>query len=472
MVALNDDDIKLIQSQCDYQILTATVVRLYLANHSEYQYSLTGGLALVNTNTHSLFTIVDLKTGATVWDHPITTDIKYLQEKPFFHSFVGQTCIVGFSFADEDDAAVFYNKFTKRQSIAAVPISKQLGSNGSLNDKSNITVEDDSGRKKSKKDSSIGGFFGFGRKNTKEKKSKIDKSQITGPTNFQHLSHVGYSASTGFSVQNIPLEWKIIFEKAGITDEQLQDKKNRKVIKQYMKENAGLLTGSAPPPPAAAGNTAPAPPASRRAPPPPPPSRGRAPPPPPPSIGSVQSRDPPAVPAAVAPKPPPPVARPTPSIPERVTPSIPDRVVPSIPDRQTPAIPSRATPSIPDRAPAPPQRGGPPPPMMGGGPPPPPPPPPAGGAPPPPPPPAVGGPPPPPRGGPTPAARPPPAATGGRANLLEEIQKGKKLNSVKNNPIETPPPKATTGDALADGLRNALENRFAAINGTGNFNLD
>lgn len=42
----------------------------------------------------------------------------------------------------------------------------------------------------------------------------------------------------------ITLEWKIIFQKAGITDEQLQDKKQQKVIKKFMKENAGLVASA------------------------------------------------------------------------------------------------------------------------------------------------------------------------------------------------------------------------------------
>jgi hypothetical protein len=42
-------------------------------------------------------------------------------------------------------------------------------------------------------------------------------------------------------VQNIPPEWKIIFQKAGITDEQLQDKKQMKVVKKFMKQNAALV---------------------------------------------------------------------------------------------------------------------------------------------------------------------------------------------------------------------------------------
>ena len=40
----------------------------------------------------------------------------------------------------------------------------------------------------------------------------------------QHLSHIGYDAENGFDVNNIPDEWQKLFDKAGVTKEQLQDK--------------------------------------------------------------------------------------------------------------------------------------------------------------------------------------------------------------------------------------------------------
>ena len=59
------------------------------------------------------------------------------------------------------------------------------------------------------------------------------------------MSHVGFSATSGFDLKNIPPEWKIIFDKAGITQEQLQDKKQLKVVKRFMKQNAGLVGATA-----------------------------------------------------------------------------------------------------------------------------------------------------------------------------------------------------------------------------------
>ena len=205
--------------------------------------------------------------------------------------------MVGFSFADEQDAAVFMERVQNKENYVPrfsasqhppspkapipiksapsnpIPVSREPFPISSVPSLSNEKITE----KKERKESG-GGLFGFGRKNTSSKKGKIDASMISAPKNFEHVSHVGYSAQSGFSVENIPLEWKLIFQKAGITDEQLQDKKQRKVVKQFMRDNANLVSGTTQQ--AVASQSSP--PQQRRAPPPPPPSR-RAPPPAPPS---------------------------------------------------------------------------------------------------------------------------------------------------------------------------------------------
>jgi hypothetical protein len=200
--------------------------------------------------------------------------------------------MIGFSFADELEAAQFLDRVQNKERFllgvvaskpavsptTTVPESPRPSSVTSTPPPQPIPPPQTTApaiisidRKDPKKDSS-GGFFGFGaRKETTIKKGKLDKSMIGAPTDFQHVSHVGYSAQSGFSVQNIPMEWKIIFQKAGITDEQLQDKKQKKVVKQFMKDNAHLLGGVSSP---ALAQPAPGSSQPKRAPPPPPPSRG------------------------------------------------------------------------------------------------------------------------------------------------------------------------------------------------------
>jgi Wiskott-Aldrich syndrome protein len=248
----------------------------------------------------------------------IQGDIKYKQDKSCFHSFVGTSNMVGLSFADEEDSLDFKEKVMNREQYT--PAQKLVPTPVQQIDKS----LQDSSESLSKK--SNGGLFG--RKSTKETKSKIDKSMISGPTDFQHVSHVGFSTTTGYNVQNIPTEWKLIFEKAGITDEQLKDRKQMKLAKKFMRDNAGLLDTQKAEQPSSQL------PATRKAaPPPPPPSRA--------SISGTSSR--PQTNERAAPPPPARAAtKPdTPIVPARVqnTPAIP----PTIPTR------SQIPPTIPDR---------------------------------------------------------------------------------------------------------------------------
>ncbi|KAI8921813.1 hypothetical protein BC831DRAFT_475328 [Entophlyctis helioformis] len=286
-------------------VLASTVARLYEAKASPHEYSfsgLVGAVALVRSPAGAFaFKLISLNGGQILWEQDVSRDVKYVQDRPFFHSFLGQSCMIGFSFADEDEAASFHDTFARKESLAPTPapapmpaptpapipvaapapspVPAQIQQQGMTRSTSSDSV----GSKQSKKESGGGGFFGRNRSKTTGKKGKIDKSMISAPSNFEHVSHVGYDPKTGFSAQNIPMEWKIIFQKAGITEEQLQDKKTAKKVAKFMKEHADQLGrpnaaisasagAAAPASSSAAQASAPA----RRVPPPPPPSRGTA----------------------------------------------------------------------------------------------------------------------------------------------------------------------------------------------------
>ena len=40
---------------------------------------------------------------------------------------------------------------------------------------------------------------------------------ITGPSDFRHVSHVGWDPVNGFDVNNIPEDWKKLFVRAKVT---------------------------------------------------------------------------------------------------------------------------------------------------------------------------------------------------------------------------------------------------------------
>lgn len=55
-------------------------------------------------------------------------------------------------------------------------------------------------------------------KNKAAAKGKLDKSKIGAPSNFVHVSHLGFDAKEGkFDQRNIPEEWNQIFKAAGVT---------------------------------------------------------------------------------------------------------------------------------------------------------------------------------------------------------------------------------------------------------------
>ncbi|KAJ9473854.1 Proline-rich protein LAS17 [Pseudozyma hubeiensis] len=324
------------------KIITATVGRVYAAHPTPSQWSYTGvegAIAFVRDLVKATFyfKVIDLKgTRGVIWEHEFYDGFQYNQDRTFFHSFEGDECLIGFSFADEGEANDLFKKVSNRSKYA-----------------------------KSKSSSS----------STKKKKAtsggKIDKSMIGAPSGFKHVAHMGFSAEHGFSSENVDPTWQALLEQLGSLGISEKDiRQNESFIKDFVGKRGGPGATSKPAPPAAPKAKKvppPAPTSKRKAPPPPPAPRSRhaaaastasassaAPPPPPPPPRSGASTS-----AAPPPPPPPPMRAPAGS---------------SAP----PPPPPPMRPAAGGSAPPPP----PPPPPMGGSaaPPPPPPPPPAGGS--------------------------------------------------------------------------------------------
>ena len=94
------------------------------------------------------------------------------------------------------------------------------------------------------------------------------KRAIGAPSNFRHLAHIGFDPNTGFDIKNIPPEWKSLFDKAGITKEQLENKDTAKFIVDFVQSKGGPAPEKQPAP-----STSSSPSKTNRGPPPPPPSR-------------------------------------------------------------------------------------------------------------------------------------------------------------------------------------------------------
>lgn len=410
--------------------LATGVVQLYLADQADrnrWSKRCCGVVCFVKDSSKRSFYIrvYDIKKQQMIWEQELYNQFQYKCPRDYFHTFEGDNCQAGLNFASEDEALKFKTAISKKleerqarrqdrkrqtmvqksrtnrpvnasRKAAASPRSPpatELGSNISIN-----SISSSSGKKdKDKK---------------KDAKKKLTKADIGTPSNFRHVSHVGWDPEKGFDMKDLEPDMQMLFQSVGITDD--VDKDTVEFIYDFVEKHGGIealkkdmsnvasgIGRPAAPPPVNRNNAA--------MPPPPPPARNVAPPPPPPS-------------RAAGPPPPPPPSRAN---------------MPPAPARSggPPPPPFRGIPA-PPRAPvaAPP----PPPPSMSAAPPPPPPPPPPSGGPPPPPPPP-----------------PPPASGGGgagRGALLDAIRSGTTLKHADTTASPTPAG-GDSRDQLMDAIR-------------------
>ena len=74
----------------------------------------------------------------------------------------------------------------------------------------------------------------------KKKKGKLRKEDISLPTNFQHISHVGWDPNKGFDLENVDPKLKQFFSKAGVSERELQDKDTRDFIYDFIDKHGGI----------------------------------------------------------------------------------------------------------------------------------------------------------------------------------------------------------------------------------------
>ncbi|KAL5483447.1 hypothetical protein ACEPAI_8678 [Sanghuangporus weigelae] len=399
------------------KILMATVARIYYAHPDPNAWTFSGrqgGLAFVKDKSSGLyyFRLVDLQgTTGVLWEHELYEGFTLNEDRPFFHSFAGDDCMIGLVYSDESEANSFMKIVTKKRSVFGKAKAET------------------SSKKKSKS----------------SKSSKINKSMISGPQagSFRHISHMGYDPEKGFTSDNVDPSWMAFLqqlEQHGVDRDLIaqnmdfikdfvrdaQAPKQPKAISSASANGAAKKTSQKPPlPPGPAPavrrksqktQKPPAPPVPRRG------AHGHQ-----DSVASVQTpvestMKPTATPPA-APPPPPPPAPPSvfsASAPPAPPPAPPTRPIPSAvapPPPPPPAPPSRppVSPPVPNGLAAPP---------------PPPPPPPAPSA-------AVA---PPPPGGAPPVTASLPPAQDGRSALLQSIQ-GKGIHSLRKTegPKESQP---------------------------------
>ncbi len=73
--------------------------------------------------------------------------------------------------------------------------------------------------------------------------ASADSTPISAPSNFRHVSHVGWDPANGFDVNNIPAEWQKLFKKAKVTKADLKNPETSKFILETVVASHGSAPG-------------------------------------------------------------------------------------------------------------------------------------------------------------------------------------------------------------------------------------
>jgi len=203
-----------------YNVKSHTVCRVYKAEGDNWEYTgKCGAIVLVadsNLKCHHL-KLVDSSSGNMLWEQELYDNFNYNALNDWLHTFENDSSVIGLSFADEQEAKEFLtnviqckNSFDEKSTKNSKKAKKEGGK------KKKFSINAKSIKKK---------FKGV----TKMFKSEKETIVVGGPKNFRHASHIGWGAD-GFSITDLPDEWKRLFKKAGIKKSELKDQETAQYI--------------------------------------------------------------------------------------------------------------------------------------------------------------------------------------------------------------------------------------------------
>uniref|UniRef100_A0A8W7P1E7 WH1 domain-containing protein n=1 Tax=Anopheles coluzzii TaxID=1518534 RepID=A0A8W7P1E7_ANOCL len=269
------------------QSLSTAVVQLYTTQspaHASWVKRCTGALCFIKDNIRKsyYFRLYCLKANQMVWEQELYEKIEVTQPKPYLITFEGQDGIVAFNFATEDEAAAVMNTTlttihnrnrrrderikrnnTRKDPPPARPPPLQTIPGGGTG--SNIP-DADLGVTYRNKQPFASPFSGpavppmqqgaqplaavapslgsaLHQKPRKVKgMGKLQKSDIGSPSNFKHVTHVGWDPHSGFDLIGAQESLKPFLEKAGVGDQHLKDRDTCAFIYDFIQTNNVLDT--------------------------------------------------------------------------------------------------------------------------------------------------------------------------------------------------------------------------------------
>ncbi|KAF1743924.1 hypothetical protein MXB_4276 [Myxobolus squamalis] len=72
------------------------------------------------------------------------------------------------------------------------------------------------------------------------KKKRLGRPEISAPTEFKHITHVGYVPDLGFDLENCDPAWKKLFSVMNVPENMLTDAKTSTFIYDFVAEKGGI----------------------------------------------------------------------------------------------------------------------------------------------------------------------------------------------------------------------------------------
>ncbi|XP_053661556.1 actin nucleation-promoting factor WASL [Anopheles marshallii] len=280
----NDQLFRLLGRRC--QTLSTAVVQLYTTQspaHASWVKRCTGALCFIKDNIRKsyYFRLYCLKSNQMVWEQELYEKIEVTQPKPYLITFEGQDGIVAFNFATEDEASAVMNTTlttihnrnrrrderikrnnTRKDPPPARPPPLQnipVGATGSNIPDSDLSVTYRNKQPfanpfsgpaappmqqypgQQQQASNLGNALHQKPRKVKGM-GKLQKSDIGSPSNFKHVTHVGWDPQSGFDLIGAQESLKPFLEKAGVRDQHLKDRDTCAFIYDFIQTNNVLDT--------------------------------------------------------------------------------------------------------------------------------------------------------------------------------------------------------------------------------------
>lgn len=224
----NQQVFKLLGSRC--QSLATAVIQLYVTqppHHQQWLKKETGALCFVKDSARKnyFFRLYCLKLNKLVWEHEMYNNMEYNENTSFLHIFEGDDYMVAFNFASTKEALHLKGLVQQKINLKKRKEEKRHRQSTEITHKAPLPTD----------------LSGVGLRKTTDPAAKqarrrrnLTKADISQPTDFKHISHVGWNPESGFDINSQDEQLKAFFQKAGVSEKQLQDKDTREFIYNFI----------------------------------------------------------------------------------------------------------------------------------------------------------------------------------------------------------------------------------------------